>query len=107
MFLKAARHAELDLLTGVSSNIMCGQSGYYGTSSFQVMLNIDEVNKLEAASLDKKIEIDKLLQVENPKMYVLNKILLLIALHLILILTTQVILMMIMIWDFNIINFLQ
>ena len=40
MFLRAARHAELDLMTGVSSNIMCGQEGYYGTGSFQVLLNL-------------------------------------------------------------------
>ena len=26
MFLKAARHAELDIMRGVSANVMCGQS---------------------------------------------------------------------------------
>ena len=66
MFLKAARHAELDLMTGVSSNIMCGQQGYYGTGSFQVLLNIDEMNKLGSATLQQKINIDEMLQVENP-----------------------------------------
>ena len=33
MFLKAARHAELDPMRGVSANIMCGQEGYFGTSA--------------------------------------------------------------------------
>ena len=66
MFLKAARHAELDLMTGVSSNIMCGQDGYYGTGSFQVLLNIDEINKLGDKDLKKDINIDKMLQVEDP-----------------------------------------
>ena len=66
MFLKAARHAELDLMTGVSSNIMCGQEGYYGTGSFQVLLNIDEMNKLGSATLEEKINIDDMLQIENP-----------------------------------------
>ena len=66
MFLKAARHAELDLMTGVSSNIMCGQQGYYGTGSFQVLLNIDEMNKLGSATLEEKINIDDMLQIENP-----------------------------------------
>ncbi len=66
MFLKAARHAELDLMTGVSSNIMCGQDGYYGTGSFQVLLNIDEMNKLGSAMLEEKINIDEMLKVENP-----------------------------------------
>ena len=66
MFLKAARHAELDLLTGVSSNIMCGQLGNYGTSSFQVLLNMDEINKLESATLDSSIKIGNMLSVDNP-----------------------------------------
>jgi DNA-directed RNA polymerase II subunit RPB1 len=40
MFLKAARHGELDKMRGVSSNIMCGQEGQYGTNSFQVFLDM-------------------------------------------------------------------
>ena len=45
MFLRAARHAELDPMRGVSANIMCGQEGYFGTSAFQVILDIDEIIK--------------------------------------------------------------
>ena len=41
MFLKAARHAELDPMRGVSANVMCGQQGYFGTSSFQVLADIN------------------------------------------------------------------
>ena len=51
MFLRAARHAELDLMTGVSSNIMCGQDGYFGTGAFQVLLDINEVNKMETKTI--------------------------------------------------------
>ena len=65
MFLRAARHAELDLMTGVSSNIMCGQDGYFGTGSFQVLLDINEVSKMEAKSLEKKINIDDMLKIED------------------------------------------
>ena len=65
MFLRAARHAELDLMTGVSSNIMCGQEGYYGTGSFQILLNINEVNKMASAQLEEKINIDEFLQVDK------------------------------------------
>ena len=65
MFLRAARHAELDLMTGVSSNIMCGQEGYYGTGSFNIMLNIDEVRKMDNAQLEEKINISEFLQVDN------------------------------------------
>ena len=47
MFLKAARHAELDNLRGISSNVMCGQEGLFGTASFQVVLDIDDMIHLE------------------------------------------------------------
>ena len=66
MFLKAARHAELDPMSGVSANIMCGQEGYFGTGAFQVMLNIDEMNKLGTKMLEKKINIESMLSVDNP-----------------------------------------
>jgi DNA-directed RNA polymerase II subunit RPB1 len=46
MFLKAARHAELDTFRGVSANVMCGQEGYYGTSAFQVVLDLEEMSRL-------------------------------------------------------------
>ena len=47
MFLRAARHAEMDNMTGVSSNIMCGQEGYFGTGSFQLILDSDKFNEIE------------------------------------------------------------
>lgn len=63
MFLKAAKHAELDTLRGVSANVMCGQEGFFGTGAFQVVLNIEEMQKLEAASeykhMDSENEIEK------------------------------------------------
>ena len=61
MFLKAARHAELDPMRGISANVMCGQEGYYGTSAFQVLVNIDEMMKQEAVEYrhtDANEEID-------------------------------------------------
>jgi DNA-directed RNA polymerase II subunit RPB1 len=64
MFLKAARHAELDTLRGVSANVMCGQEGYFGTSSFQVILDIEEIQKQNAVDenyqpTDEEEEIEK------------------------------------------------
>jgi DNA-directed RNA polymerase II subunit RPB1 len=47
MFLRAARHGELDELRGVSSNVMCGQEGYFGTSAFNVVLDIDKITQVE------------------------------------------------------------
>jgi DNA-directed RNA polymerase II subunit RPB1 len=65
MFLKAARHGELDEMRGVSANIMCGQHGYFGTSAFSVYLNMVELEKLNQESHYKKKEediFDELLQ---------------------------------------------
>jgi len=47
MFLKAARHAELDTMRGISANVMCGQEGMYGTNAFQIVLDLEEMKKLE------------------------------------------------------------
>ena len=46
IFLKAARHAELDTMKGVSANVMCGQEGYFGTGSFEVVLDINKMSQL-------------------------------------------------------------
>ena len=54
MFLKAARHAELDPMRGVSANVMCGQQGYFGTSSFQVLADINALMNNEPVGLDEE-----------------------------------------------------
>ena len=46
MFLKAAKYGELDSMRGVSANIMCGQEGVYGTSAFQVVLDVNQMLSL-------------------------------------------------------------
>jgi len=51
MFLKAARHGELDEMRGVSANVMCGQTGYFGTSSFQVYLNTNAIQQMDELDL--------------------------------------------------------
>ena len=72
MFLKAARHAELDSMRGVSANIMCGQEGLFGTNAFKVYLDIDQMQRLEEDSkyqppIDTNEEIDKFFgEVEKP-----------------------------------------
>jgi DNA-directed RNA polymerase II subunit RPB1 len=47
MFLRAAKHAELDTMRGVSSNVMCGQEGYFGTGICQTFLDINEMMTLK------------------------------------------------------------
>jgi DNA-directed RNA polymerase II subunit RPB1 len=71
MFLKAARHAELDTFRGVSANVMCGQEGFFGTSCFQVVLDVEEMQKLEAVSEYRPIDVEEEIEkafgnVENP-----------------------------------------
>jgi DNA-directed RNA polymerase II subunit RPB1 len=49
MFIKAARTAELDPMRGVSSNVMLGQRGFYGTSAFDLFLDLDSLPPKTAA----------------------------------------------------------
>jgi DNA-directed RNA polymerase II subunit RPB1 len=71
MFLKAARHAELDTMRGVSANVMCGQEGMFGTNAFQVVLDLEEMKKLEeVVQYEKMNEADSIEKmfggIENP-----------------------------------------
>jgi len=61
----------LDNLRGVSANVMCGQEGFFGTSSFQVVLDLEEMQKLEATSEYKPLEEEREIETffgsaENP-----------------------------------------
>jgi DNA-directed RNA polymerase II subunit RPB1 len=53
MFLKAAKHGELDIMRGISANLMVGQEGIFGTNSFQVLLNMEEMKKLTGTEYKK------------------------------------------------------
>ena len=70
MFLKAARHAELDEMRGVSANVMCGQEGHFGTSSFQVLLDMNKMIKFGGEAkyniTNASDEIEKAFDMENP-----------------------------------------
>ena len=64
MFLKAARHAELDTLRGISANVMCGQEGLFGTAAFQVVLDLEEM-KNQASYVYKEINFDELMDEDD------------------------------------------
>jgi DNA-directed RNA polymerase II subunit RPB1 len=70
MFLRAARHAELDTMRGVSSNVMCGQEGYFGTGICNVFLDIKEMSTLAAKAPQRSKTEDKIAKmfgtVDNP-----------------------------------------
>jgi DNA-directed RNA polymerase II subunit RPB1 len=59
MFLKAAKHGELDIMRGVSANVMCGQEGMYGTNAFQVILDMDEMSTLNQESDYKPVQAEE------------------------------------------------
>lgn len=60
MFLQAARHGELDNMRGVSANVMCGQEGYYGTSSFKVMLDLNEMVGMKTMERETRVQDQEL-----------------------------------------------
>lgn len=66
MFLRAARHAELDPMRGVSANVMCGQRGNFGTSSFGVVLDLDVMAQFGEKRLEQKKDIDSMFAIEDP-----------------------------------------
>jgi len=71
MFLKAARHGELDIMRGVSANVMCGQEGLFGTNSFQILADIDGLAEAVPAEdwvgHDEDAEIESAFgNIENP-----------------------------------------
>jgi len=65
MFLRAARHAELDNMCGVSANVMTGQVGKFGTGAFDVVLDIDKIISMKEKTLKEEINIDNMFDIEN------------------------------------------
>jgi len=59
MFLKAAKHAELETMRGISANVMVGQEGYYGTSAFQLILDLEEIKNQDEVTDYEKIDVSK------------------------------------------------
>jgi len=63
VLLNAARHADFDHMRGVSANVMCGQYGYYGTSAFNLVLDMKAMETLDEMTVDttnRATEIEKM-----------------------------------------------
>lgn len=56
VLLDAARFGEADNMRGVSANVMCGQPGYYGTSAFQLVLDMNEMSKFSSKTVSEDAE---------------------------------------------------
>ena len=65
MFLKAAKHGELDMMKGVSANIMCGQLGYYGTNSFKLLTDLDFMMSINKPEKEEDIEQQEDINIEQ------------------------------------------
>jgi len=67
VFLDAARHGEFDHMRGVSANIMCGQHGNYGTSAFQIVLDMKAMQELDSQDIRQDKNVDEIMQaIEDP-----------------------------------------
>jgi DNA-directed RNA polymerase II subunit RPB1 len=66
VLLKAARHADIDHMRGVSANVLTGQYGCYGTSAFQLVLDIEAyANNANEVQEDDPLNLFKNLKNEN------------------------------------------
>ena len=52
-FLKAARHGELDNVKGISASVLCGQEGYFGTSYFDIYLDLKQMSTISSKPVQK------------------------------------------------------
>ena len=60
VLLTASRHADIDHMRGVSSNVMCGQYGNYGTGAFNVLLDMNQMKTLSEFTESKSKSIDEM-----------------------------------------------
>jgi DNA-directed RNA polymerase beta' subunit len=68
MFLDASRHGDFDQMRGVSANVMCGQTGFYGTSAFSLLLDMNAIKELDDSEVvdeDLRKNIDEHFVVAN------------------------------------------
>jgi DNA-directed RNA polymerase II subunit RPB1 len=67
VLLNAARHADFDHMRGVSASVMCGQYGKYGTGAFNVILDMKEMAKLSAATINQTSDIEKMFEMNEER----------------------------------------
>jgi DNA-directed RNA polymerase II subunit RPB1 len=62
VFLEAARHGEYDSMRGVSANVMCGQTGFYGTHAFRL---IADLHKFKEVKVSEKLDPKKAIHLDE------------------------------------------
>ena len=63
--LEAARHGHLDNMRGVSANVMTGQFGYFGTGAFNLLLDLQTMEKHNQEKAEKVSFEDSMGNIEN------------------------------------------
>lgn len=67
MFVEAAQHAELDPMSGVSANVMCGQEAGFGTSIFDLVVDVERMLYVDAEQMkDAPQSLDKVFGIDDP-----------------------------------------
>ncbi len=69
VLLNASRHAEFDHMRGVSASVMMGQMGVFGTGSFQVLLDMEQMKNVtdrDVSTKNNRQELDKMLKTSDP-----------------------------------------
>ncbi len=62
VLLGASRHGNFDNMRGVSSAVMCGQNGNYGTGAFNVILDMEEMKNLGEKRLNESANVDEMFE---------------------------------------------
>ena len=65
VLLNASRHAQFDHMKGVSSSVMCGQYGNYGTGCFNVLLDMDKMITLSDVQMQPKSDIESMFNIHK------------------------------------------
>ena len=70
VLLDSARHSNFDNMRGVSASVMMGQTGKFGTGSFDLVLDMEKMKTLDAEDItrtDRNTEIDNMFEnLEDP-----------------------------------------
>jgi DNA-directed RNA polymerase II subunit RPB1 len=60
VLLNASRHADFDHMRGVSASVMFGQLGNYGTGSFQLVMDMEQMKNYDDTEVDRTVKQDEI-----------------------------------------------
>jgi DNA-directed RNA polymerase II subunit RPB1 len=60
VLLDSARHANFDNMRGVSASVMMGQTGNFGTGSFDLVLDLEKLQSVDTSDIVRKSRNDEI-----------------------------------------------